>query len=59
LSPEACDPSVKEYGGYATDVWALGVTLFALTFNVLPYGGNTDQEIVENILNTNFKFPES
>lgn len=37
FSPEMCDESVKEYSGPAADVWALGVTLYALAYNKLPY----------------------
>lgn len=39
MAPEACDPDVDEYGGKATDVWALGVTLYTLLFGKCPFWG--------------------
>lgn len=33
FSPECCDPEVKTFSGCANDVWALGVTLYAMIFN--------------------------
>ena len=37
FAPECCDPDIEIYSGRATDVWALGVTLYCLIFNVLPF----------------------
>ena len=42
MPPEACDPDIDEYSGKAADVWALGVTLFALLYNKCPFWGQTD-----------------
>ena len=33
LSPECCDSNINIYSGKAADVWALGITLYALVFN--------------------------
>lgn len=37
--------------GYFTDIYQIGVTLFNMITGKLPYGGNTQQEIFENIIN--------
>ena len=42
MAPEACDPDVDEFSGKASDVWALGVTLYILLFNKCPFWGQTD-----------------
>ena len=42
MAPEACDPDIDQYSGRAADVWALGVTLYALLFNKCPFWGQTD-----------------
>lgn len=39
MAPEACDPDVDSYSGKAADVWALGVTAYALLFNKCPFWG--------------------
>lgn len=37
--------------GYFTDIYQIGVTLFNMITGKLPYGGNTQQEIFDNIIN--------
>ena len=37
FAPECCDAKVDEYKGRPTDIWALGVTLYCMMFNVLPF----------------------
>lgn len=37
FAPECCDPNIETHSGRAADVWALGVTLYCLIFNELPY----------------------
>ena len=37
FAPECCDPNIEGHGGCAADVWALGVSMYSLTFNCLPY----------------------
>jgi len=49
LAPECCDPSVKVYSGKAADIWALGVTLYAFTYNRLPFYAETELQILECI----------
>jgi serine/threonine protein kinase len=35
--PECCDPDVEENSGKLADVWALGITLYCMIFNQLPF----------------------
>ena len=50
-----CPESGKEnehsagFSGKRADIWALGVTLFSFTYNVVPFDGETILEILENI----------
>jgi serine/threonine protein kinase len=39
MPPEVCDPDVGSFSGRKADIWALGVTLFAMVFNRLPFLG--------------------
>ena len=45
LAPECVNPSVKQYSGRAADIWALGITLFAFTFNQIPFFDDNEMEI--------------
>ena len=51
--PEVIPPSPRE-----EDVWALGVTVFQLLYEKLPYDGNNLFEIVHNIKSQPLSFPE-
>jgi len=37
------------FSGKRADIWALGVTLFAFTYNVVPFDGDTILEILDAI----------
>ena len=39
MPPEVCDPDVSNFSGRKADIWALGVTLFAMVYNRLPFLG--------------------
>jgi serine/threonine protein kinase len=62
-APEAlddayCDDESVEVMPEKEDVWALGVTLFHLLFQRLPFAGDTLFEIVNAIKLEGFKIPE-
>lgn len=59
LAPEVCDPDVESYEGKPVDVWALGVTLFCMVFKHLPWSGQTEYFVMENIRNQPLKIPET
>ena len=58
--PEACDADVNDYSGKAADIWALGVTVFCMIFNQLPYWNDSLNEfsILEYILKNDVEIPE-
>jgi calcium/calmodulin-dependent protein kinase kinase 2 len=49
MAPECCDPDVSTFGGKAVDMWALGVTLYCLIYNQLPYWDETDYGLFQKI----------
>ena len=57
MSPEACDPDVDGFSGKAQDVWALGVTLYAMLFNKVPFFGQNEFQIMQNIREKPVEYP--
>lgn len=49
MPPEECDPDTDEFSGKTVDVWALGITLFCLLYNKIPFSGSTEYQIMETI----------
>lgn len=39
------------------DIWSLGVILFCLMFNDLPFSGSNEFELFQNIISVNYNFP--
>ena len=56
LAPECRDPNVKQFSGVEADVWALGVTAYALVYNELPFWSDTEIGIFDTIKNQELKF---
>ena len=51
FAPELCNENIKEYSGRAADIWALGITLYAMVFNKLPFCSLQDVELLDKIAN--------
>lgn len=49
LAPECCNPEIEAFSGKAADMWALGVTLFSLVYEKLPFWAETLPGILEVI----------
>lgn len=47
--PECCITGNKEFSGKAADIWALGLTIYAIIYKKLPYTANSIMEVFENI----------
>ena len=52
FAPEQWDPDIKEYSGKAADIWAFGITLYSLVFNVPPFYAENELKILEKINST-------
>lgn len=57
--PECCDPDTENYKGRPTDMWALGVTLYCMMFNQLPFWNSDVNEfgILDIILKSEVTIP--
>merc|ERR1712093_761789 len=47
------------YSGFAADVWALGVIIFALLAGVLPFAGRTEMQLYAKIRRGCYVCPDS
>jgi MAP/microtubule affinity-regulating kinase len=59
-TPHYMDPDLAKranYLGQAADVWALGVILFILLTNKLPFFAEFEADLFRKIQNSKFKFP--
>lgn len=60
-APEMCDDKVDdEFDAFPLDIWALGVTTFALVYLRLPFTGskNNYEELISNIISMEVEFPK-
>ena len=53
MSPDIID---KNYDG-SCDIWSIGVIMYQMFYNDLPFTGNTKEEIIYQIKNKNFTIP--
>ena len=59
MAPECFSlPKDRKIDG-GVDVWALGVILFGMVMGYLPFKGNTNNEKIQAIKNTEYKIPNS
>ena len=54
-SPEMV--SGENYNGFFSDIWALGIILFAMTCGYLPFEDKDNDVLFEKIINCDFQFP--
>ncbi|KAL7714746.1 non-specific serine/threonine protein kinase [Entamoeba marina] len=45
------------YDGCKADIWSLGICFFVMLYGIMPFGGNTDWEIVENVTKGKYIIP--
>eukprot|EP00906_Rhabdomonas_costata_P027333 RCo038833 len=55
-SPEACRGE-GEFSGTLADIWALGITLYAFVYGVVPFVGANQHQIFEGIKTKELTFP--
>eukprot|EP00343_Euplotes_focardii_P004831 CAMPEP_0205807418 /NCGR_PEP_ID=MMETSP0205-20121125/11148_1 /ASSEMBLY_ACC=CAM_ASM_000278 /TAXON_ID=36767 /ORGANISM="Euplotes focardii, Strain TN1" /LENGTH=251 /DNA_ID=CAMNT_0053081629 /DNA_START=216 /DNA_END=969 /DNA_ORIENTATION=- len=56
MPPECWNYEVREFSGVKADIWALGVTLFALVYNKMPFWADSELELSNVILNDEADF---
>lgn len=50
-------PEIGRECTWQSDIWSLGVLVYELFFNKVPFPGSDIVEIVKNIISTKLKFP--
>ncbi|CAB4004813.1 calcium calmodulin-dependent kinase kinase 1-like isoform X2 [Paramuricea clavata] len=58
MAPEALQATRDKYSGKATDVWAMGITLYCFVFGKIPFNHNNRISLYELIKTSELEFPE-
>jgi serine/threonine protein kinase len=56
MAPEIV--SRKEYSGQPTDLWAIGILLFAMLIGTYPFRAENEKELYRRIIKGNVSIPE-
>lgn len=67
MAPEICLPfsqqkrrrKFKEGYDYKVDYWSCGICFYEMLYGFSPFDGEREQEIIENIVSKELRFPES
>ncbi|XP_028396696.1 calcium/calmodulin-dependent protein kinase kinase 2-like isoform X2 [Dendronephthya gigantea] len=59
MAPESLQATRDTYSGKATDVWAMGVTLYCFVFGEIPFKHSNRYSLYELIKTSELKFPEN
>lgn len=57
FAPECCSSDSEKFSGKSADIWALGITIYALVYKRLPFWADSLLGIFEVIRNTDITFP--
>ena len=57
MSPELC--SKKEYCGYASDIWSVGIIAYILLTGNQPFKGANEKDLFSKISRCMYRVPET
>lgn len=49
----------QRFQPFKSDIWALGMTFYAVTFGKLPFTASTNDELAKQIIDANFEIPDA
>ena len=57
MAPEVCQR--KEYSGFQTDIWSLGIIMFVMLTGTHPFKGANEKDLFAKISRGMFRIPET